>query len=79
MIRWEAVLIAVFGAIGGVLVGVGLGVAVVMAIGEGIRVAVPWLNLVYYLVLAALGGVVASVIPGWRGSRLDVLDAIAYE
>ncbi|MBP1633250.1 MAG: Macrolide export ATP-binding/permease protein macB, partial [Acidobacteria bacterium] len=79
MIRWEAVLIAVFGAVIGMLVGVGLGVAVVMAIGEGIRVAVPWLNLAVYLVLAALGGIAASVIPGWRGSRLDVLDAIAYE
>jgi putative ABC transport system permease protein len=79
MIRWEAVLIAIFGAVIGMLVGVGLGVAVVMAIGAGIGVAVPWLNLVVYLVLAALGGVVASVVPGWRGSRLDVLDAIAYE
>lgn len=79
MIRWEAVLIAVFGALIGMLVGVGLGVAVVAAIGEGLTVAVPWLNLVIYLVLAALGGVVASVVPGWRGARLDVLDAIAYE
>ena len=79
MIRWEAVLVAVFGAVIGMLVGVGLGVAVVTAIGAGIQVAVPWGNLAIYLVLAALGGVLASVIPGWRGSRLDVLDAIAYE
>ncbi len=79
MFRWEAVLIAVFGASIGLIVGVGLGVAVVTAIGEGIAVTVPWVNLVIYLVLAALGGVMASVVPGWRGSRLDVLDAIAYE
>ena len=79
MIRWEAVLIAVFGAVIGLLVGVGLGVAVVMAIGAGIQVTVPWANLAIYLVLAALGGIAASVIPGWRGARLDVLDAIAYE
>ncbi|MFH1329765.1 MAG: FtsX-like permease family protein, partial [Actinomycetota bacterium] len=79
MIRWEAVLIAVFGAVIGMLGGVGLGVAVVAAIGSGITLALPWANLAIYLVLAALGGVVASIIPGWRGSRLDVLDAIAYE
>ncbi len=79
MIRWEAVLIAVFGAVIGMVVGVGLGVAVVAAIGAGLQVAVPWGNLAVYLVLAALGGVLASVIPGWRGSRLDVLDAISYE
>jgi putative ABC transport system permease protein len=79
MIRWEAVLIAVFGAVIGMLVGVGLGVAVVAAVGSGIVLALPWANLAVYLVLAALGGVVASIVPGWRGSRLDVLDAIAYE
>jgi putative ABC transport system permease protein len=79
MIRWEAVLIAVFGAVIGMLVGVGLGVAVVAAIGEGLHAAVPWVNLAVYLVLAAVGGVVASVIPGWRGARLDLLDAISYE
>jgi ABC-type lipoprotein release transport system permease subunit len=50
-----------------------------MAIGAGIQVTVPWANLAIYLVLAALGGIAASVIPGWRGARLDVLDAIAYE
>ncbi len=79
MIRWEAVLIAVFGAVIGTLVGVGLGVAVVAAIGSGIVLALPWANVAIYLVLAALGGVVASIVPGWRGSRLDVLDSIAYE
>jgi putative ABC transport system permease protein len=79
MIRWEAVLIAVFGAVIGMLVGVGLGVAVVTAIGSGIVLALPWANLATYLVLAAAGGIVASILPGWRGSRLDVLDAIAYE
>jgi putative ABC transport system permease protein len=79
MIRWEAVLIAVFGAVVGMLVGVGLGVAVVTAVGGGIQLALPWLNLATYLVLAALGGVLASVFPGWRGSRIDLLDAIAYE
>ena len=79
MIRWEAVLIAVFGAVIGMLVGVGLGVAVVAAIGSGILLAIPWGNLAIYLVLAAVGGIVASIVPGWRGSRLDVLDSIAYE
>jgi putative ABC transport system permease protein len=79
MIRWEAVLIAVFGAVIGMLVGIGLGVAVVAAIGQGLVLTLPWANLAIYLVLAALGGVAASIFPGWRGARLDVLDAIAYE
>jgi putative ABC transport system permease protein len=79
MVRWEAVLIALFGAVIGLFVGVLLGVAVVIAVGGGLVVALPWANLAVYLVAAALGGVLASVIPGWRGARTDVLSAIAYE
>ncbi len=79
MIRWEAILIAVFGAIIGVVVGVGLGIAVVQAIGEGLRLTLPLSNLAIYVVAAAVGGVLASILPGRRGSRLDVLEAIAYQ
>ncbi len=79
MIRWEAVLIGVFGAALGLVVGVVLGVVMVMAIGEGLQLTLPWADLAVYLVAAALGGVLASVLPARRGARMDVLEAIAYE
>jgi putative ABC transport system permease protein len=78
-IRWEAVLIAVFGAVIGIVVGVLLGIAVVFAIGQGLGLSLPWSQLLIYLLAAAAGGVLASILPARRGARLDVLEAIAYE
>ncbi|MDX1689460.1 MAG: FtsX-like permease family protein [Acidimicrobiia bacterium] len=79
MIRWEALLIAGFGAVIGVVVGIGFGVAVVEAIGSGLVLRIPVTSLVVYVVAAAVGGVVASILPGRRGASMNVLDAIAYE
>ncbi len=79
MIRWEAVLIAVFGATLGLVVGIVLGSAVVVAVGQGLRLAFPVAQLITYLVVAALGGVLAAVLPARRGAKLDILEAIAYE
>jgi putative ABC transport system permease protein len=79
MIRWEAVLIAVFGAVMGLVVGLGLGTAVVVAVGQGLKLAFPVVQLVIYLVVAGLGGVLAAILPARRGARLDILEAIAYE
>src|SRR5690606_11049270 len=80
MITVESVVIALFGAVLGRVVGTGLGLAVSRALREeGIsRLAVPTTELVVYLVLAALVGVVAAVIPAIRAARVDVLRAIAY-
>jgi putative ABC transport system permease protein len=81
MIRWEAVIIAVIGAVLGLVVGVGFGWAVVRAIADtGIDVlGVPGGQLLGYLVIAALLGVVAAALPARRAARLNVLSAIAYE
>ena len=79
MIRWEAVLIGIFGAVLGLVVGVVLGVAVVVAIGEGIKLTLPWSQLLFYLVAAALGGVLASLLPARRGAKTDILEAISFE
>jgi putative ABC transport system permease protein len=81
MITVESVVIAVFGALLGIVVGTGLAAAVVAALeSEGITtLALPWTDLAIYLVLAGLVGVVAAVLPAIRAARTDVLTAIAYE
>ena len=80
-VRWEAVIIAVFGALLGLVVGLGFGVALQRALaGEGLgELAIPAGRLVVSVVLAGLAGVVAAVGPARRAARLDVLRAIAYE
>jgi putative ABC transport system permease protein len=79
MIRWESLLIAVFGGVLGLVVGTALGVATVAAIGEGLKVAIPGGQLILYLILAGIGGVIAAIPPARAGAKTDVLEAIAYE
>jgi putative ABC transport system permease protein len=81
MIRWEAVIVAVIGAVLGLAVGVFFGWAVVRAIADtGISsLSIPLRQLVVYVVIAGLLGVLAAVFPARRAARLNVLAAIAYE
>jgi putative ABC transport system permease protein len=81
MVTVEAVVISVFGALLGVVVGAGLGAAVVRALeGEGITdLVLPWAEMGTYLLLAALVGVAAAVLPAIRAARLNVLNAIAHD
>jgi putative ABC transport system permease protein len=46
---------------------------------EGFVLSFPVVTLVILLILAALAGVVAAIWPARRASKLDVLEALAYE
>lgn len=81
MIRWESVIIAIFGAMLGMLTGIALGWAVVQALrDEGLGdFAVPVGQLVFLIFVAGLAGVLAAVYPAFKASRMNILDAISYE
>jgi putative ABC transport system permease protein len=81
MIRWEAVIIAVFGAALGIVIGILFGWALQQALAdEGVTaLKIPVGQLVFYLLFAGAIGVFAAIFPAWRASRLNVLDAISYE
>ncbi|GAB3146245.1 ABC transporter permease [Micromonospora sonneratiae] len=81
MVTVESVVISVFGALLGVVVGTGLGAAVVQALSEdGIGdVVLPWSQMGLYVGLAAVIGVVAAVLPAIRAARINVLGAIAHD
>lgn len=78
-VRWESVIISVFGTLLGLVIGVFFGWALVTALAdEGIgRFVVPVGSLALIVVLAALAGVVAAILPARRASRIDILRAIA--
>lgn len=78
-IRIEAILIALFGGLLGLVVGAILGAAVVLAVGQGLKLTLPAGQMFGYLVAAALGGVLAAMVPARRGARMDILEAISYE
>jgi putative ABC transport system permease protein len=42
-------------------------------------VRIPVTQLVIFVLLSMLAGVVAALYPAWRAARLDVLEAIATE
>jgi putative ABC transport system permease protein len=81
MIRGESMIIAALGAVVGIAVGLLWGWVFTTALeGQGVTdLDIPVLQLVLFLVLAVLAGVVAAWFPARRASRLDVLTAIAAE
>jgi len=81
MIRAESVIIAVFGATIGVVIGTGLGSAFAASLKQqGITdLVIPVSNLVVFLILAALLGLGAASWPARRAARLNVLNAIAVD
>jgi putative ABC transport system permease protein len=81
MVRVEAVIIAVLGALLGLVVGILFGWALQRALSDvGIdQLAIPIVQLVLMLIVAALIGVIAAILPARRASRINVLEAITYE
>jgi putative ABC transport system permease protein len=81
MIRWEGVIIAVLGAVLGLVIGAFFGWTMVRALkGEGFTAfAVPGGQLVAYVVAAGLAGILAAVLPGRRAAKVDMLRAITTE
>jgi len=81
MVVLEALVIAVYGAVIGLVLGVGFAVALQRTLVEqGIEVLdIPWIGLVFFLVVAAVVGVLAAVWPAYRAGRLDVLQAVTTE
>ena len=81
-IRWESMIVAIFGTVGGIALGTFLGWGLMRALAaqEGFGVvAFPIGTLTVVLVLAALAGVGAAWRPARRAGRLDILDAIATD
>lgn len=81
-VRWESVIIAIFGTVGGLALGTFMcwGLVRAIAASEGFgsfSPSVPTLAVV--LGVAIVAGVLAAARPARRASKLDVLDAIATE
>jgi putative ABC transport system permease protein len=84
MVRWESVIVATFGVVGGIGLGVFLGWALVEAAsntpGSVIsQFVLPTTRLAIVVVVGAIAGVLAGLRPARRAARLDVLRAIATE
>ncbi|MCU1602433.1 MAG: transporter permease, partial [Frankiales bacterium] len=79
MITTESTIVAVFGALLGIAVGVGFGIALQQALhDQGITVlAIPYSRLGLFVLAAAVTGVLAALLPARRAARLNVLAAVS--
>jgi len=80
MVRFEAALVATFGAVLGVGLGLffGWGVATALPSTFASSTSIPVGNIAVLMIVAALSGVVAAWLPARRAGKLNVLDAIAH-
>ena len=80
MVRWEAVVISVLGALGGIALGVFLGWGLVTAVAgaaSSIHFAAPVAQLAIVAVVGGSAGVLAAIRPARRAARLEVVPALA--
>jgi len=80
-VRWEAVIVSVFGALIGIVLGTGLGVVLSLAVPDNVisELAFSPSIIVTILVGAVIAGLVAALYPSYKASNMNVLEAIATE
>jgi putative ABC transport system permease protein len=79
-VRFESVITSVIGAILGIVVGVAFAYVITIRFADqGITFSVPWVQLIAFLIVAVVVGVVAAILPARRAARIDILQAIQYE
>jgi putative ABC transport system permease protein len=78
MVRWESVIIALFGTVGGLGLGLFLGWALVHAASDdgSLTFTAPMAQLAVVLAAGAVAGVLAGYRPARRAARMDILTAI---
>jgi putative ABC transport system permease protein len=80
IVRYESLITALIGGVLGLLIGLLLGAMTTVALkDQGFSLQIPVVRLLVFLVVSGIAGVLAAIPPARRASRLDVLEALAYE
>ena len=77
-VRWESVITSLFGAVMGIVLGIGLGWTIVFALrDQGLTsFQLPVGTTVTIMVISFVVGVLAAVYPAWRATKVDVLESL---
>ena len=80
-VRVEGILVALFGGVLGVALGLIFGMACVQIIPDDFvsELAIPWGNIFRNLLIAGVAGSLAAYFPARRAAKLNVLDAINHD
>jgi putative ABC transport system permease protein len=80
IVRYESVITALIGTVLGMVLGVLFAVLMSRPLeSDGFILTIPVATLIVLLIVSVIAGVVAAIAPARRASKLDVLDALAYE
>ncbi|GGU91904.1 membrane protein [Actinomadura cremea] len=77
MLSIEALVMAVIGALTGVVLGVAFGWAATQAMGDSSVFALPYGQVAGFMVLAAVAGVLAAVMPARRAAKASIVESLA--
>jgi len=80
-VRWEAVIVSIFGALIGIVVGTFLGIILTLAVPDDVISTLSFSPgiIAAILVGAVVAGLVAALYPSYKASNMNVLEAIATE
>ncbi|RFU42001.1 ABC transporter permease [Actinomadura logoneensis] len=77
MLSVEALVMAVIGALTGIVLGIGFGWAATSAMSDNAVFDVPYLQIAGFILLAGVSGVVAAVMPARRAAKASVVESLS--
>ncbi|MEW2356358.1 FtsX-like permease family protein [Spirillospora sp. NPDC029432] len=79
MLSVEALVMAVIGALTGVVLGVGFGWAATMSMGETAVFSLPYLQILGFMALAGVAGMLAAVLPARRAAKASIVESLSFD
>ncbi|GAA2115525.1 ABC transporter permease [Actinomadura alba] len=79
MLSVESMIMALIGALTGVVLGTLFGWAATRAVLEGALFRLPYTQILVFMALAALAGLIAAVLPARRAARASIVESLAAE
>ncbi|SFO13175.1 MULTISPECIES: ABC transporter permease [Actinomadura] len=79
MLSVEALVMAVIGAFTGVVLGIGFGWAATNAMAVDSIFALPYVQVIGFVVLAGAAGMIAAVMPARRAAKASVVESLAHD
>ncbi|MFC4912189.1 ABC transporter permease [Actinomadura gamaensis] len=77
MLSVEALVMSVIGALTGVVLGLGFGWAATKAMAASAVFAVPYAQIIGFIALAGVAGVIAAVLPARRAAKASVVESLS--